>query len=180
MKPTRMWSDNCFMWLHVIYSYIKWITPHSQFQLVGRSGQTCLNKVDKVEKLGIVQYSICHNERWNRQKFLSCAFVLHAYKLTSLLAICGCVEVRYLLQDVSELIAVLEALFLSVIIVICVSKIFIALIYRGDLCQLLLKFYDLLIQTWYVPNECGQWILHFYFENVLFWVNGDSDAPVVT
>lgn len=64
------------------------------------------------------------------------------YLLTALLAVCGCVEVRYLLQDVSELIAVLEALFLSVTILMGVFKIIVALIYRKAIRQLLLKFYD--------------------------------------
>lgn len=68
--------------------------------------------------------------------------VYRMYLLTALLAVCGCVEVRYLLQDVSELIAVLEALFLSVTILMGVFKIIVALIYRKAIRQLLLKFYD--------------------------------------
>lgn len=69
--------------------------------------------------------------------------VYRAYILTSVLALCGTFQIWYLLQDVHEATEVLDALALTVSIVMIVFKILITLISRRNLRQMLVKFYDL-------------------------------------
>lgn len=69
--------------------------------------------------------------------------VYRAYILTSILALCGSVQTRYLLQDVHEVTEVLDALFLTVTIIMGVFKILVTLISRKNLKEMLLTFYDL-------------------------------------